>query len=60
MDTENQPLTKAGKSMRKLIQKREENAMYDDSDEEKNPYASSVSDAMLKAIALILIHKCWC
>jgi hypothetical protein len=46
MDTENQPLTKAGKSMRKLIQKREENAMYDDSDEEKNPYASSVSGAI--------------
>lgn len=35
-------LTGAGKDMRKLMKKLEKNGAYDDSDDEKNPYASSV------------------
>ncbi|THG95799.1 hypothetical protein EW026_g5906 [Hermanssonia centrifuga] len=34
-------LTGAGKDMRKLMKKLEKNTAYDDSDDEKNPYASS-------------------
>jgi transcription initiation factor TFIIF subunit alpha len=37
-------LTKDGKAMRKLIRTLEKNAAYE-SDEERNPYASSVSIA---------------
>ena len=36
-------LTGAGKDMRKLMKKHEKNNSYDDSDDDKNPYASSVS-----------------
>lgn len=35
-------LTGAGKDMRKLMKKHEKNNAYDDSDDDKNPYASSV------------------
>ena len=35
--------------MRKLMKKHEKNNAYDDSDDEKNPYASSVS---LRSFAL--------
>ena len=35
-------LSGAGKAMRKLMKKLEKNNVYDDSDDEKNPYASSV------------------
>ena len=42
-------MTGAGKAMRKLMKKHEKNNAYDDSDDEKNPYASSVS---LRSFAL--------
>lgn len=35
-------LSNAGKDMRKLMKKLEKNNGYDESDDEKNPYASSV------------------
>lgn len=35
-------MSKGAKAMQKLIRKREGNDAYDNSDEEKNPYASSV------------------
>ena len=35
-------LSNAGKDMRKLMKKLEKNNAYDESDDEKNPYASSV------------------
>lgn len=35
-------LSTAGKDMRKLMKKLEKNGAYDESDDEKNPYASSV------------------
>lgn len=41
-DEDEDELTKDGKSMKKLIRKMEKNAAYD-SDDEGNPYASSVS-----------------
>lgn len=40
-DDEDDEETSTAKAMRKLLTKRDKNAVYD-SDEEKNPYASSV------------------
>ena len=48
-------LTKEGKDMRKLMKKLEKNTAYDDSDDEKNPYASSVRVCELTVIALLII-----
>jgi transcription initiation factor TFIIF subunit alpha len=41
-EEEDDELTKDGKAMKKLIRNLEKNTAYD-SDEERNPYASSVS-----------------
>lgn len=43
-DDDEEHLTGAGKAMKKLVRKVEKNTAYD-SDNEKNPYASSVSGA---------------
>ena len=41
-DEEQQKLSGAGKQMRKMLKKNDKSGQYDDSDEDKNPYASSV------------------
>ena len=41
-DEDDEELTKDGKAMKKLIRNLEKNTAYD-SDDERNPYASSVS-----------------
>ena len=41
-DEEEQKLSVAGKQMRKMLKKNDKGGQYDDSDEDKNPYASSV------------------
>ena len=44
-DSENEDehqLSVAGKQMRKMLKKNDKSGQYDDSDEDKNPYASSV------------------
>ena len=42
-EEEEPQLSMAGKDMRKLVKKLEKNLAYDESDDDKNPYASSVS-----------------
>lgn len=42
-EEEEPKLSMAGKDMRKLMKKLEKNLAYDESDDDKNPYASSVS-----------------
>ena len=49
-DEDEEELTRDGKSMKKLIRKMEKNAAYD-SDDEGNPYASSVSMCIRKQIS---------
>lgn len=41
-DEDEQKLSVAGKQMRKMLKKNDKGGQYDDSDEDKNPYASSV------------------
>lgn len=41
-DEDEQKLSVAGKQMRKMLKKNDKSGQYDDSDEDKNPYASSV------------------
>ena len=41
-DEDTQKLSGAGKQMRKMLKKNDKSGQYDDSDEDKNPYASSV------------------
>ena len=41
-DEDDQKLSGAGKQMRKMLKKNDKSGQYDDSDEDKNPYASSV------------------
>ena len=41
-DEDEQKLSGAGKQMRKMLKKNDKSGQYDDSDEDKNPYASSV------------------
>ena len=41
-DEDQQKLSGAGKQMRKMLRKNDKTGQYDDSDEDKNPYASSV------------------
>jgi transcription initiation factor TFIIF subunit alpha len=45
-DEDDEELTKDGKAMKKLIRNLESNTAYD-SDDERNPYASSVSFSVL-------------
>lgn len=45
--------------MRKLMKKHEKNNAYDDSDDEKNPYASSVSLRSPAVITKFMIEL-WC
>lgn len=44
-DEDEQQLTTAGKAMHKVLKKADKDGQYDDSDDDKNPYASSVSDS---------------
>jgi hypothetical protein len=46
--------TKTGDAMRKLIRNLERNDVYD-SDDEKNPYASSVRDTRSSNFSILLI-----
>jgi len=46
-------LTRDGKSLKKLMRKLEKNVAYD-SDEERNPYASSVSLSYMRQYILYL------
>lgn len=48
-DEDEDELTRDGKSMKKLIRKMEKNTAYD-SDDERNPYASSVSMCKMRLI----------
>ena len=41
-DEDEQKLSVAGKQMQKMLKKNDKSGQYDDSDEDKNPYASSV------------------
>ena|ERR1700753_2997271 len=41
-DEDEQKLSGAGKQMQKMLKKNDKSGQYDDSDEDKNPYASSV------------------
>ena len=41
-DEDELKLSGAGKQMRKMLKKNDKSGQYDDSDEDKNPYASSV------------------
>jgi transcription initiation factor TFIIF subunit alpha len=51
--------SKQEKAMRKLIREKEGNDVYD-SDEERNPYASSVSDAHDQPLHLLPLHCSRC
>lgn len=42
-DEDEEKLTGAGKAMKKMLRKSDKSGHYDNSDDEKNPYASSVS-----------------
>ena len=53
-DENEEELTKDGKAMKKLIRNLEKNAAYD-SDDERNPYASSVSFVVLIYILTVLM-----
>lgn len=49
-DEDDEKLTGAGKAMKKMLKKSDKNGQYDNSDDEKNPYASSVSDPGRSAV----------
>lgn len=54
-DEEEEELTKDGKAMKKLIRNLEKNTAYD-SDDERNPYASSVSSIVAAMRCIILMY----
>lgn len=50
-------LTGAGKNLHKTLKKLEKDGGYDDSDDEKNPYATSVSLATFRALTQLICGR---